>query len=742
MSRGWLPQKKVLISFTVLFVLGIVFILFQNILQNPLTFAVGPIRQAVVIGLSLLACAAFDFSSTIDLKKKGIAWAIIAAGCLIQILTIIVTANDPGTQIAKGLLRWNFIGWVLIFWGAFSRWIPGMEKLGQLSAKISDCQLFLLLSFTLLVFVYPVLKSGFYWDDAYFSAQIPAMKLDGVSVWRRIIDEAVLYAGRGRINPFATFQFLTFYFLQNETAYKIFLVILSGLDCFLFYQFIKIFWRRSRSAVLMLLMLPVCVQFRIYHDPMTSYYGLMQMMFAELMLSLIFLFRYLDAGRKRHLFGSLLFFLLGLTSYELFYPMILLIILAVWQRRRKPADVVRVSLPFILLEAALLILTFVLRTRYAQSGEVYQGTVFALNPLKIAGTWFNQITASFPLTYRLAENDAMIHHRLVQAGEIFTISPIDFIHGVRWGDLLALTAAGIVLLACLNRLEKDDRPAGIHWLFGILLLAVSGIVIALSEKYQFQITFGIGYIPIWFGYFGAVYLAGCLLFCLTANRERFFSSVFFQSLILAMFAVIFLFNQQTNRRVISLLNEGLLFPREVGEAALEAGILRESADRETRILSNNVAALWESGWNGKEEKSPFYSLYHGEKVMMADESVLRSLAASDGAIEFSSAETDFTLVAYDGDADSGLAKVAHAVYAEGLSESGTLINAVVRDVFFFVSGTPSENAAVAWVRWDGSGQTLPLTEAWLIRQTERGSLYKLNDPHALYFDSIGLTRYR
>ena len=62
-------------------------------------------------------------------------------------------------------------------------------------------------------------------------------------------------------------------------------------------------------------MLPLCIQFRIYHDPMTGYYGLMQMMFAELMISLIWLLKYLDGG-KRYLAGSLVFYLIGLMSYE------------------------------------------------------------------------------------------------------------------------------------------------------------------------------------------------------------------------------------------------------------------------------------------------------------------------------------------------------------------------------------------------------------------------------------------
>lgn len=738
MFRGTVNLKSARTMVAILCVLTFGWILLRGDVINPMNPPIGPIRQSVLILLVVITCAALDFARTGDSRRKRLAWLLVLAGSLIHALTIIIVGSSPDTSVAKGILRWNFMAWIILITGAFLRAgsFYRLEKL-RFGDIIQQDQL-ILLGFVLLIFVLPVLKSGFYWDDAYFSSQIPAMKFDGISVWKRTLDEMLLYAGRGRINPFATFQFLTFYFLQSETAYKTFLVLLSAFDCVLFYQFIGRFWRRSLPGAVMLLMMPLCVQFRIYHDPMTGYYGLMQMMFAELMISLIWLLKYLDSGRKRCLAGSLVFFLIGLMSYELFYPMILLFLLIIFERRKSLAATIRSSVPYLLAEGLLMGLTFVLRRQYAQTGTIYQGTVFAMNPGKILATWFNQISAAFPFTYRLADNDATIHHRLIQAKEIFALPPLQFLQGIRWEDLLAVILALVLLISWRKRMQAEDQPRKIHWLFGVILLAASGLVIALSEKYQFQIAFGIGYIPIWFGYFGAAYLLGCAFCWLAAKMNQRVG----MALLLAIFTVTFLFNQQTNRRVVSLLNEILLYPRETGEAALKAGILAQTGDEQSLVITNNENALWEGSWGGEEDKGVFFSLYSDRKVNTLTNAELASLVNADGQISFDEIPQSFTVIAYDADSQRGLAKAANPVFAEGVSPRGTLLNAVVKNGYVFVSGSVSPDTALTWTRWDGSGQTLALKDAWLIERTGKGSLYKLDDPHALYFDSIGLTDFR
>ncbi len=741
MFRGTVKLKSALMMLAILSILAIGWIFLKGDLVNPMNPPIGPIRQGALILLIAVACAAFDFARSGDSSWKRIAWLLVLVGCLIHALSIIIVGSSPDTLVAQGLLRWNFIAWIILFTGAFlrSRSIIRLEN-KPFWDKIHEHRL-ILLGFVLLIFALPVLKSGFYWDDASFSSQIPAMKFDGISVWKRTVDEMLLYAGRGRINPFATFQFLTFYFLQTEVAYKAFLILLSAFDCVLFYQFIRRFWGRDLPGAVMLLMLPLCIQFRIYHDPMTGYYGLMQMMFAELMISLIWLLKYLDGGKKRYLAGSLVFYLIGLMSYEMFYPMILLVLLVIYERRKSLAATIRSAAPYLLAEGLLMGLTFLLRRQYAQNVQpcmIYQGTVFAMNPGKILMTWFNQISAAFPFTYRLADNDATIHHRLIQARDIFPLPPLQFLQGIRWEDLLAVTAALLLLISWFKRMRAADQPRKYHWLFGAVLLAASGLVIALSEKYQFQITFGIGYLPIWFSYFGVAYLLGATFCWLTAKTNKRAGMV----LLLAVFTVIFLFNQQTNRRVLSLINESLLYPRKTGEAALKAGILAQSGDEQSLVISNNENELWEGGWSGKADKGVFFSLYSDRKVNTLTNTELASLVNVDGQIHFDEISQSFVLIAYDADQQHGLAKAANPVFAEGVSTSGTLLNAVVKNGYVFVSGTVSPDAALTWTRWDGSGQTLAIKDAWLIERTEKGSLYKLDDPHALYFDSIGLTEFR
>jgi hypothetical protein len=75
-------------------------------------------------------------------------------------------------------------------------------------------------------------------------------------------------------------------------------------------------------------------------------------------------------------------------------------------------------------------------------------------------------------------------------------------------------------------------------------------------------------------------------------------------------------------------------------------------------------------------------------------------------------------------------------------ESKSLRTPIADDIRFFVRKGEKEPEVIFWITWDGMGHFAYLADQWLLKETPEGRLYKLDDPHALFFDSIGLVGYQ
>src|SRR5450759_4273210 len=86
-----------------------------------------------------------------------------------------------------------------------------------------------------------------------------------------------------------------------------------------------------------MLWLPLFFQFRLYHDPILSFSGMLPVFLSVLFSALIFLSRHLDGGHVRHLILSVIFFNLTLYFYELSVPLVFLFLIVLLHQRR-PRD--------------------------------------------------------------------------------------------------------------------------------------------------------------------------------------------------------------------------------------------------------------------------------------------------------------------------------------------------------------------------------------------------------------------
>ena len=686
---------------------------------------IGPYKQTALIfcGLMILLAVGFYFRPL----RKNTVWGsvLLLFGAAWFSLRMLTAWQSPDSALGVEMDRWMpvplaALGMGLALW--LEAFLPEHRTFQIPSARAEVC-LALLLMFLLLQ---PVLSGHFCWDDAFFSVEAQSLRISGESVFARVWQEIVDYVRIGRVNPFATFHLLVFYFIPDPRAYKLLMLVLTLLDGFLFYRFVQLWGKGHRGALMALLAVPLCFQLRLYHDPLNSYYGLMQVMFCELMLALIWFIRWLREGKTRHLVLSLTVFAMGLMSYEMFFPLTALFLIPAWDEEKEVRGTIRRVLPYVLLAAGLFALSMLLRRNITEE-TAYNGTTFSLEPLTILRTWLYQVTAAFPLSYRLAGEDAGLFGTRIPWQELFGSSLTAFLSNIRWGDVLAC-----VLLALLILPGRKEKPSGKQALFAFLLWLLPGLVISLSWKYQQELRPGLAYIPVFFSCFGAAWL----LSLLTGWLESKFPSRMTRFLLCGAGCAVLLLTLQDNRHISAMLDDIFRYPREISENALQAGILGDSVNEKTLVLSANGYSLWEHGWEYAPYQTRFYSLNARQplQAMSVRDYVTRNAKKAGKWLT----PGNVLLYAADGNSTEGFAR-AGRLRGTGISpKKSKLTNPMVSDVYVFVSGENEKGSVLMYETRDEEFKQVRFEDMWLIRKTDNGTLYKLEESSPVLFETIGL----
>ena len=696
----------------------------------PVVF--GPYKQAAFILLGTALLLAVGFCLRPFTKRTVVGSVLLALGVAWFTARMLLEYRSPNSALAETLDRWMPFGLVMLGAG-IALWLGALfPKLTEYLPKGKKTRLALLLLLTFLV-LQPVLTGSFNWDDAFFSVEAQVMRLRGESVFAKVWAEVVDYARVGRLNPFAAFHFPVFYFIPNAYVYKIFLLVLTLLNAFLFYRFLDEWQGDERLALGGTAAVCLCFQLRLYHDPLNSYYGLMQVMFTELSLALLFFVKYLHGGRKARRFVSLLFFMIGLMSYEMFFPLTALFLLIALAERKNFWNAVRDCLPHILAAVFLFALSMFLRAKNIDPDTAYAGTTFGLDIPTILRTFVNQVTAAFPLSYRLAGYDAGLFGKYVLWHDLFNTSLPEFIRGICWRDIIAVCALVIVL-----RGGENEKPR-FSWMalcFGLLLWLLPGLVLSLSAKYQNELIPGLAYIPVYFSYFGAA----LILYELAAGLIRKSGSGVMRTVITAGACAFLLVGMQDNRGISEDLCDIFAYPRQTGEYALQAGILDADPADDELILSDRGYSLWEHGWNMGPRQSAFYSLNARREVnaMSVANYVRQQQTVSENTW---TAPRDTNIIDYDGGASGGFAKYGRIRQAVMNFDDKCFDTVIVTDLRFFVSGENLNGRHLVYRTKSGETKTIPLSEARLLNETAHGRLYKLEETEAVDFDSVGILAY-
>ncbi len=338
------------------------------------------------------------------------------------------------------------------------------------------------------VYVALVLESP-YWNDDLVDKNLRGMLREahtslGPFIWAQI---SAFVRGDARFDPgLLAWTYTLFDVFDNRGSYKLVIGLLLVLALSAVGLCVAAMARSWIPAGAFVLIASGTLQVRLWADGITSFAGVMALTTALTFTALLLLL--VKPGRQWAVLAAMLY-MAALLTYEavfLFAP-VMIVIVVLLRRDWRPA--IAIAVP-----ATLALLTAISLRLFTNAHPIPEYTL-SLNPHAVLVTFAKQMVAALPLSQWWL-------------GHTFGLPPIA-------GTLIMMTAVlvGIPVFVGIYRLTGSVHPAnrraiGLYALLGAWIWVTPAILISVTKRWQTDIPWGQGYIPVVYEYLG---LALCLL---------------------------------------------------------------------------------------------------------------------------------------------------------------------------------------------------------------------------------------
>jgi hypothetical protein len=303
-------------------------------------------------------------------------------------------------------------------------------------------------------------------------------------------------------------------------------------------------------------------QFRIYHDPILSFGGFLQFILLDVLISLLCLCKYLESAKLPWLIASVMVYLFGLLTYEMTYPLFLIHFLCVRHYTQSWKQALRATAPFFASASLCAGVCIFLRAILGRIAHpAYQPNMEVSSFLL---TLCKQLFATLPLSYALTAGRGYLPSwpRLGQA----------------WPMVACFGASVSICFLSLLRMTRDNAQCGAFKCLRTLPVAISiwvlpALLVCLSPRYQGEIYWGVGQLPVYIECFGlGLLLASIVAFCANrvASRTRLYRV--WAMLLSLTVATVLAINGHINHSIARRWAFGWYHERLQVEAALMAGL--------------------------------------------------------------------------------------------------------------------------------------------------------------------------
>jgi hypothetical protein len=438
------------------------------------------------------------------------------------------------------------------------------------------------------------MKTGFYNDDALNSLIYADLHLVGVSVFEFALKFIKIWlkdSGRFVAVSFFTAFYLWTYVFKTLLVYKalMFAAVLSNIG--LFSVFLRSINVRSQLVRFSLIILPLLFQMRNYHDPISSYGLILQVVLMGGLIPSILLQRFAQTQKRRYLIGGWFVYLFSVLLYELSLIWILLfVVVSYFQLTSKPISKKNLisglwkSLSgFIVGTLGYVIFIVVVRLTHSHA---YTGTQFSWGT-GILKTLIFQISGAFPFTYIFSDAARHFPFFPYNVPKTSILEGIKCLEGWPCRSVLLLLVSSFLFFFTLRDKSFKKQLTGSRnrfWFFGLLSLIFTvapAAMIALSKKYQSEvIMIGLSYLPVYLSYFG-VALGGALILEQTLLKRKVRLNQFASVIVALLFGVAITANTSINEVQAEHLNSIWKYPRDLYLESLKLGLMDEIPEGST-----------------------------------------------------------------------------------------------------------------------------------------------------------------
>lgn len=441
--------------------------------------------------------------------------------------------------------------------------------------------------------LWPILHSGYIGDDA-LNSQLPG------ALWERrqtltdfMIESTRQWMAGGRVFPLSLYGNALYVAVTALPLYKAFLLLMVLVNLVGFGYLVRLITGSGRAAVFALVVMPAVFQLRFYHDALLSYHGLLQIVFLETIVSLVLLHRFLTTGRTHYFLGSLGLYLASLLTYEITYVFfgLHLAMLAYASRETSPWRRWRPILPYVGVTALCALASVAARMTFGMAMvSASPSHAYVVHPdlATISLTILRQVLAALPLIYHLIDPHQVFH------GAGTTLQP------GAWTAIVLLLGV-ITVLALVLRSSSRSVPARqafgdvrLPLALGAGLLVLPALLISLSPKYQSEVIWGIGYLPVYISAYGVALLAVGLLMLASRSLGQLHARWRMALAVLAIGSIGLgaYVTHLDNQLVVQGQNTRWKWPRQTIETAMAKGLLSDLNEQATLYSDNNH--LWET----------------------------------------------------------------------------------------------------------------------------------------------------
>lgn len=466
----------------------------------------------------------------------------------------------------------------------------------------------------------------------------------------------------GRFYPLAFYSYALFTWLPTLFAYRTFQIILNMAVIVSFAVLILQITKSKLLSAYAVILLPVIFQFRYYFDPILAFHGLLQFVALYVIWASVFLLLGIEKKKIRFAVIGALFFAAAIMTYEISFAFILLFTLMPLTFGKCKGKWFYV-LPYWVACALLLIITIILRVTCSSA---YGGTSFGLSIPDYLRTFLYQAVAALPFSYLI-----FVRHPFLP------LTPESFLKYVNILDVGTTCLLLAFLVYGVFRANVETNRSKL-WFYGLAFWLLPVSIFSLSERYQKELTLGMGYLPVYVEYFGvAMLILWIFVFVLQRIRKRTIrrSVGIVVSLLLCC---MYLLNATDNRRVTWQYMDNNT--QVVSMEALQTGLLRDLDDGDQIINMEGGAGM-------NFEPTSFICLYSNSVQLQVRK--VEELAKTSSKAEKKECvlhPTDTYVYCASGDPELGMAQVGKVLSMQYNPKDYSIVRITVSEAVVYLSG--------------------------------------------------------